>query len=275
MVSRARRRFPIALLSDFGYRDHYTGVMKGVIASIAPEAPVVDLTHGIPAQSVAAGAIALAQSWRFFPQKTIFLAVVDPGVGTNRLPIAVESRAGARFVGPDNGLLWAAAEAAGVEHIVQLRAPRYRLKEVSATFHGRDIFAPVAAWLWRGVRIEALGPRLETMVRFEPSGEVSESERELKGAVIYIDGFGNLVTNISREHVERFARRFRGLRLLVRIGRGAPIEIRKAYGDAPLRAPLATFGSFDMLEVAVRDGNAADYFAAAAGVSVTIRAKRQ
>ena len=275
MVSRARRRFPIALLSDFGYRDHYTGVVKGVIASIAPEAPVVDLTHGIPAQSVAAGAIALAQSWRFFPQETIFLAVVDPGVGTKRLPIAVRSRAGTHFVGPDNGLLWAAAEAAGVERIVELRAPRYRLKEVSATFHGRDIFAPAAAWLSRGVKIEAFGPRLETMVRFDPSGEVRESERELRGAVIYTDGFGNLVTNISREHIERFARRFRGFRLLVRIGRSAPIEIRKAYGDARVRVPLATFGSFDMLEVAVRDGNAADYFAAAAGVSVTIRAKRQ
>ena len=275
MVSPARRRFPIALLSDFGYRDHYTGVMKGVIASIAPEASVIDLTHGIPAQSVAAGAIALAQSWRFFPQETIFLAVVDPGVGTKRLPIAVESRAGARFVGPDNGLLWAATQAAGVKRIVELRAPRYRLKEVSATFHGRDIFAPAAAWLWRGVRFETLGPKLETMVRFEPGGEVRESERELKGTVIYIDGFGNLVTNISREHIERFVRRFRGSRLLVRIGRSAPIEIRKAYGDARVRAPLATFGSFDMLEVAVRDGNAADYFAAAAGVSVTIRAKRE
>jgi S-adenosylmethionine hydrolase len=275
MVSPARRRCPIALLSDFGYRDHYTGVMKGVIASIAPEASVIDLTHGIPAQSVAAGAIALAQSWRFFPQETIFLAVVDPGVGTKRLPIAVESRAGARFVGPDNGLLWAAAEAASVKRIVELRTPRYRLEEVSATFHGRDIFAPAAAWLWRGVRLEALGPKLETMVRFEPGGEVRESERELKGTVIYIDGFGNLVTNISREHIERFVRRFRGSRLLVRIGRSAPIEIRKAYGDARVRAPLATFGSFDMLEVAVRDGNAADYFAAAAGVSVTIRAKRE
>jgi S-adenosylmethionine hydrolase len=275
MVSPARRHFPVALLSDFGYRDHYAGVMKGVIASIAPGASVVDLTHGIPPQSVAAGAIALAQSWRFFPQETIFLAVVDPGVGTKRLPIAVESRAGARFVGPDNGLLWAAAQAAGIKTIVELRTPRYRLKEVSVTFHGRDIFAPAAAWLWRGVRIEALGPRLETMARFEPGGEVRQSERELKGAVIYIDGFGNLVTNISREHVERFACRFRGNRLLVRIGRSAPIEIRKAYGDAPVRAPLATFGSFDMLEVAVRDGNAADYFAAAAGVSVTIRAKRQ
>jgi S-adenosyl-L-methionine hydrolase (adenosine-forming) len=217
----------------------------------------------------------LAQSWRFFPQETIFLAVVDPGVGTKRLPIAVESRAGARFLGTDNGLLWTAAQAAGVERIVELRAPRYRLKEVSATFHGRDIFAPAAAWLWCGVSLTALGPRLDTMVRLEPGGDVHESERELKGAVIYIDGFGNLVTNISREHVGRFVRRFRGFKLLVRIGRSAPIEIRKAYGDAPLRAPLATFGSFDMLEVAVRDGNAADYFAAAAGVSVTIRAKRQ
>src|SRR5216684_213694 len=121
---------PIVLLSDFGYRDHYAGVMKGVIATIAPHAAIVDLTHGIPAQSIAAGAIALAQSWRFFPRRSIFLAVVDPGVGTNRRAIAIETHTGARLVGPDNGLLWMAAAAAGIKAIVELRAPRYRLPEV-------------------------------------------------------------------------------------------------------------------------------------------------
>src|SRR5260370_30011028 len=170
MVSPARRRFPIALLSDFGCRDHYTGVMKGVIASIAPEASVIDLPHGVPAQSVAAGAIALAQSWRFFPQETIFLAVVDPGVGTKRLPIAVESRAGARFVGPDNGLLWAASQAAGVKRIVELRTPRYRLQAGGPTLHWRDNFAPAPAWVWRGVRVWAPWPQPDTIVPVRPAG---------------------------------------------------------------------------------------------------------
>src|SRR5579863_6246151 len=146
---RGRAATPIALLSDFGYRDHYVGVMKGVIASIAPGAQVIDLTHGIPPQAIGAGAIALEQSWRYFPARTIFVAVVDPGVGTGRLPIAVESKAGARFVGPDNGVLWSAARQAGIRRIVELRSPRYRLSDVSITFHGRDIFAPAAAHLWR------------------------------------------------------------------------------------------------------------------------------
>src|ERR1700730_11302946 len=118
---------PIAILTDFGYRDHYVGVMKGVIAGIAPNAPVIDITHGIPPQSVRAGAIALEQSWRFFPKNTVFLAVVDPGVGGSRLPIAVDTKAGARFVGPDNGVLYPAANEAGIRAVVELRAAKYRL----------------------------------------------------------------------------------------------------------------------------------------------------
>ena len=112
-----------------------------------------------PRTVIVAGAIALRESWRFFPQRTVFLAVVDPGVGTARAPIAIETRAGARFVGPDNGLLWLAAKEAGIKRIVELTSPRHRLTNVSATFHGRDIFAPAAAYLWRGTPISALGPR--------------------------------------------------------------------------------------------------------------------
>ena len=147
----------IAMLTDFGYRDHYVGAMKGVIATIAPAANIIDITHGIPPQSVMAGALALAQSWRFFPKGTIFLAVVDPGVGTSRLPIAIDTTSGARFVGPDNGLMYLAAKEAGIRRTVELRAARYRLKNVSATFHGRDIFAPAAAWLWSGTPIRRSG----------------------------------------------------------------------------------------------------------------------
>src|SRR5208283_1358176 len=147
---------PIALLTDFGYRDHYVGAMKGVIASIAPDARIIDITHGIAAQSVTAGAIALAQSWRFFPKRTVFLVVVDPGVGTARLPIAIETKTGARFVGPDNGVMSLAAKEVGIRHIVELRDPKYRLGNVSSTFHGRDIFAPAAAWLSKGAPITSL-----------------------------------------------------------------------------------------------------------------------
>jgi S-adenosyl-L-methionine hydrolase (adenosine-forming) len=266
---------PIVLLTDFGYRDHYVGVMKGVIASIAPAANVIDLTHGIPAQAIAAGAIALAQSWRCFPSRTIFVAVVDPGVGTSRRAIAVETATGARFIGPDNGVLWKAAEEAGIRRIVELTSLRYRLASVSATFHGRDIFAPAAAHLWPGVRLTAFGPELSGMLPLDSGPGVVEVGNELVGSIVYIDGFGNLVTNIDRKSFERFARRFRGFNLSVRIGKGKPIEILKAYGEARPRSSLATFGSFEMLEVAVRDGSAEEKFGATSGTRVTVRATRR
>ena len=264
-------RAPIAILTDFGYRDHYSGVLKGVIASISPQAPIIDLTHGVPAQQVLAGALVLRESVNFFPRRTVFLAVVDPGVGTDRKPIAIETRSGLRLVGPDNGLLWLAAERAEIKRIVELRSPRYRLPKVSASFHGRDIFAPAAAWLWRGVPIREFGPVLRTIERLDPAASVVESRDKLCGGVIYIDGFGNLVTNISRTTFQRFARRFQQCRLSIRIKGRASLGLYEAYAEAPQGAPLAIFGSFDLLEIAVRDGDAAKHFNAAPGAPVVIR----
>jgi S-adenosyl-L-methionine hydrolase (adenosine-forming) len=259
----------IALLTDFGYRDHYVGAMKGVIATIAPKTRVIDITHGIAPQSVTAGAIALQQSWRFFPKGTIFVAVVDPGVGTARLPIAIDTRAGAPFVGPDNGVLYLAANDAGIRRIVELRASKYRLKEVSATFHGRDIFAPAAAWLASGTPITSLGPTLKQMTQLSIEAPVRRN-KALEGKVIYIDGFGNLVTNIDRTALEVFAASFRVPQLSVTIVNGAPMEIVQAYGDAPTGAPLATFGSFGFLEIAIRDGSAASIFGVGEGAPVRV-----
>jgi S-adenosylmethionine hydrolase len=274
---RAAARPPIAILTDFGYRDHYAGAMKAVIASIAPAARVIDVTHGVPPQSVIAGALALRACWRFFPKGTIFLAVVDPGVGTARLPVAIETHAGARFVGPDNGLLWPAAEQAGFRRAVALRAPRYRLARVSATFHGRDIFAPAAAWLHRGARLAGFGPAVKQITRLEIAGARRQG-RKLRGSVIYIDHYGNLITNIDRETLRResLGRRsasFLGTELSVTIGHRAPIRIVEAYGEARRGAPLATFGSFDLLEIAVRDGSAAEEFGARHGVAVQVSVK--
>lgn len=277
--SRARRRAfpPIAILTDFGYRDHYVGALKGVIASITPEAPIIDLTHGIPPQAVAAGAIALQQAWRFFSARTIFLVVVDPGVGTTRRAIALETRAGARFVGPDNGVLWPAANEAGIINAVELSNPRYRLKEVGATFHGRDLFAPAAAYLGRGIRLGTFGPglALDELIRPPPPAAPREAGARLTGTVVYVDGYGNLVSNIDRARYERFAARFREFSLWVTIGRGTRIYPHNTYGEAPAGAALAIFGSFGTLEVAVRDGNAAERFAARPGTLVTVRAGRR
>ncbi len=277
MPSRSPRRkissradsAPIAILTDFGYRDHYVGAMKGVLASIAPDAPIIDITHGIPPQSLAAGAIALAQSWRFFPKRTVFLVVVDPGVGTTRLPIAIETMAGARFVGPDNGVMYLAAKDAGSKRIVELRDPKYRLKNVSSTFHGRDVFAPAAAWLSKGTPITSLGPTIPAMEQLSIATP-TQTGKTLLGEVIYVDAFGNLVTNLNRATLDAFGACFRAASLLVRIGKGASMEIFQAYGDVPSGVPLATLGSFELLEIAVRDGSAASRFGLSEGAPVKV-----
>lgn len=273
MPSQASRRPTIALLTDFGYRDHYAGVMKGVIATRAPEARVIDLTHGIAPQSIIEGAIVLRESWPYFPPRTIFLAVVDPGVGTGRSAIAIETRAGARLVGPDNGLLWMAANAAGIKRIVKLTERQYRLAKVSSTFHGRDVFAPAAAYLARGVRATALGPAVASIEKLEIPAP-TRAPRELRGEVIYVDGFGNLITNFDRARVDEFSASFPGKSLSVRLNRSAAMQIVDAYGRARKGAPLAIFSSFGLLEVAVREGNAASRFAASAGTPVSLRAGR-
>ena len=272
MARRASHGFPIAVLTDFGYRDHYAGVVKGVIASIAPAARVIDLTHGIPAQSIAAGAIALAQSWRYFPARTVFMAVVDPGVGTSRAPIAIETRAGARFVGPDNGLLSLAVEDAGLKRAVKLTSSRHRLSNVSSTFHARDIFAPAAAHLWCGTPLSSLGQPTRAIASLKLSSPL-RSAMELRGEVIYVDGFGNLVSNIDRAAAARFQSRFPAKTLSVRIKRSGAMQILDAYGRAPKGVPLALFGSFGLLEVAVRDGNASLHFAAGPGSPLSLVAR--
>lgn len=260
---------PIALLTDFGYRDHYVGVMKGVIARIAPAARIVDVTHGVPPQSILAGALALRESWAYFPKRTIFVGVVDPGVGTDRAAIAIETRAGARFIGPDNGLLAPAAEAAVIKSAVKLTSPRYRLSQVSNTFHGRDIFAPAAAHLWRGIALTSLGPRIEKIQELDLGGPV-RSGSTLKGRVIYVDGFGNLISNVDRSALAQLIARFPGRSAWIRIGSSAPMRIIEAYGHALKGTALATIGSFNLVEVAVRDGNAARRFGAGIGAALTV-----
>ena len=267
--SPSPRSGPIALLTDFGYRDHYVGAMKGVIANIAAGASVIDITHGIPPQSVSAGAIALRQSWRFFPKHTIFVSVVDPGVGTSRLPIAIDTDVGARFIGPDNGVLYIAAKDAGIKRVVELRSPRYRLANVSSTFHGRDVFAPAAAWLWAGTSMASLGPAVSSITPLSIAPAVQRG-KTLQGKVIYVDGFGNLVTNIDRAALDAFKASFRATRVLVRIAKGASMEIFQAYGDVPTGASLAFLGSFELLEIAIRDGSAASFLGLSEGAPVTV-----
>ena len=238
----------ITLLTDFGLDDAYVGVMHGVILGIAPDARVVDLTHAIPPQDVRAGAFQLRTAWRYFPAGTIHVAVVDPGVGTDRRIVAVSAGAHT-FVGPDNGVLrWAVDAAGGSSKIVAVEAPAYRLAQTSATFHGRDIMAPAAAHLAAGVPLAALGPALAGLLGQEfPAPNVVEEG--LRGEVIYVDHFGNAITNLPHPAGTLTAH------ALEVAGRQLPLA--PSYGFVPSGEALAVTGSSGFVEVAVRNGSAA------------------
>jgi S-adenosyl-L-methionine hydrolase (adenosine-forming) len=192
----------ITFLTDFGLQDDFVGTCHGVIAMIAPESRVIDLTHGIDPQAVLQGAIVLRNAIGFAPVG-VHLAVVDPDVGGNRRPIAVATRDGRRLVGPDNGLLLLAADELGIAAVHELAEPRFRLPEVSRTFHARDIFAPAAAHLAVGVPIADLGPQLDpaSLVRIElPRTEIGRSQ--VRATVLIVDRFGNVATNMRRAELD-------------------------------------------------------------------------
>jgi S-adenosylmethionine hydrolase len=177
-------------------------------------------------------------------------------------------------VGPDNGLMAPAATEAGIRRIVELDPSRYRPKApVSTTFHGRDVFAPAAAYLWNGKRLASLGRPITAIERMHIAEPV-ESARSLIGRIIYIDGYGNLITNIRRSDLERLAARFPGIDLLVKIPKGAAIELFNTYADVPTGAPLATIGSFELMEIAVRERNAAARYSLGLGATVKVVLKR-
>ncbi|MDZ4765003.1 MAG: SAM-dependent chlorinase/fluorinase [Chloroflexota bacterium] len=275
----------IALLTDFGTTDIYVGVMKGVITAICPDARIVDITHAIPAHDVRAGAVALLSAYRYFPPDTTFVVVIDPGVGSSRLPIAVNA-GGFRFVAPDNGVISYALRAimhnGGGGQAVELTNSAYRLPRVSQTFHGRDIFAPAAAHLACGVPVTALGakaiePTLLPSPRLEREGATT-----LHSEVIGIDHFGNITTGIGwlTWQGERLALRspFGDVRAdfdptLARIETTGSelVGIRKTYAEVEPNDALALLGSSGFLEIAVREGSAAAQLALKLGAVITLK----
>lgn len=256
----------ITLTSDFGLRDGYVGAMKGVICSIAPDARIVDVAHLIPPQDVVHGAFALAHAAPFFPVGTIHVGVVDPGVGTARAPICVVCD-GQYFVGPDNGLFAICAHEAKTWEVYQLTNAAFFRPEVSPTFHGRDIFAPVGAHLARGVRPAQLGPRLDKPRPLELP-LLAEEDGVLYGEVVYIDSFGNAVTNISQPHLAALAHRAPH----ITVGNATIHGISRTYADRAPQSPLALMGSGGLLEIAVCCGHAATQLALTRGSAVTLRA---
>jgi S-adenosylmethionine hydrolase len=235
--------------------------MKGVIATRAPGHPVIDVTHGIPPQDVRAGAVVLAQAARWFPKGTVHVAVVDPGVGSDRAALCIETRS-ALFVGPDNGVLTLAVPAASRLRTFALTNERFHVTPRSATFHGRDVFAPVAAALAGGTAPAELGPETEASVELEsPEPEIVGDA--LVGRIIYVDGFGNLVTNVPAEALPREE-------LAIDVGGRAVGGLGRSYADGAPGGPVAVIGSWGLLEIAVRNGSAAATLGAGIDTSVRI-----
>ncbi len=245
----------ITLLTDFGSKDPYVAAMKGVIISIAPHVRLVDITHEISKFNVIEGAFVLASAAKYFPKGTIHVGVVDPGVGTKRRAIIVSTKS-YLFVGPDNGLLMLAANNEELLGVYEIVNPKYMLRDISSTFHGRDIFAPVAAHLANGVQPEEIGKKVEDYVKL-PFPEPKVREYQVSGRVIYIDGFGNIVTNICREIINELGIK-KGDIIHVKIGEHVlRLPFYKSYGYVQKGELLALIDSYNMLEIAVNMGNAA------------------
>ncbi len=238
-------------LTDFGLKDHYVGVMKGVLLGMVPEAQCIDLSHEIPPQDVGEGAYLLGVSYRYFPRGTVFVAVVDPGVGTGRRGLLVEA-ADRFFVGPDNGLFTLVYQQEPDFEAYLLANKRFFREEVSHTFHGRDIFAPVAAHLLKGVLPKDFGPRVEDPLRL-PWPEPLPKAAEVKGVIIHVDRFGNLVSNISAEILK-------GRRIREVIFKGQSLPFKRTYAEVAPGEPLALIGSDGFLEIAVSRGSAVARF---------------
>jgi S-adenosylmethionine hydrolase len=255
----------IAFLTDFGGKDHYAGTLKGVVLGICPDATCVDITHDIPPHDVMAGALELAAAYKYFPPGTVFVVVVDPGVGSARRPIAAEVGA-YRFVAPDNGVLTVVFQETAPRRVVELSERRYARPTVSRTFEGRDRFAPAAAWMAKGIELTAFG---RTLTRWQslnvPAPVVSDLQ--VTGEVLRVDRFGNLITNVDRRTFDRFAS---GSRIEIVAGGQTVGKVVLAYADADPGSLCALFGSSEHLEVAVNGGNAAERLGLARGASVTI-----
>ncbi|MCW4010917.1 MAG: SAM-dependent chlorinase/fluorinase [Candidatus Bathyarchaeota archaeon] len=256
----------ITLTTDFGLKDPYIAEMKAAILSICPNANIVDITHQVDKFKVPTGAFILASAAPFFPKDTIHVAVVDPGVGTQRRPIILETPRGF-FVGPDNGLLVLAAKAQGIKQARVIAHRRFMLPHVSATFHGRDVFAPAAAHLANGAALEEFGPEITDFA--QPSFvQIKRTSEKLLGEVLHVDDFGNIITNIRAADLPDF--------------KGAPIQVTlkshtlpqtvlsRTYGNAEPEAHVVLIGSHGYLEVALNQGSAAAKFGVKAGDAVAV-----
>jgi S-adenosyl-L-methionine hydrolase (adenosine-forming) len=244
----------ITLLTDFGMKDHFVGAMKGVMLGINPDIQMVDISHSIPPHDILSAAFTLSQACFYYPPGTIHLAVVDPGVGTARRAMAV-STGGHYFVAPDNGILGYVLEKADGFTAHEITADHYFHKPVSLTFHGRDIFAPVAAWISRDIPLQKFGPALKQPVPLKMPAVTRIQDALIQGTVLGSDHFGNLITNLRPEDVPAFSGSGRACKIVA-----AQREIRvfkRTFGDGPPGELFVIPGSCGYLEIVMRDRSAA------------------
>ena len=258
----------ITLTTDFGLAGPYVAAMKGVVLSINPVATIIDVSHAVRPQDVRGGALLLADSVHWFPAGVVHIGVVDPGVGTARRIIAFEA-AGQHFVGPDNGLFSLITARVQPERIVAVENPRYRLTPTSATFHGRDIMAPAAAHLSRGLDLDALGPRLDSIVALEWS-EPQLLANGLVGQVESLDAFGNVITNLRAGHLAALG----AGPLTIAHGPHEAFGLLQTYGEGTAGDLVALIGSSGRLELAVVEGSAAARLNAHVGDEIIVRPAR-
>ncbi|MGO9088719.1 MAG: S-adenosyl-l-methionine hydroxide adenosyltransferase family protein [Candidatus Sulfotelmatobacter sp.] len=258
----------ITLTTDFGINDHFVGAMKGVILDIVPEAAIVDISHAVQAFDVLDGALAISQAYAYFPNGTIHVVVVDPGVGTERRPILASSD-GYHFVAPDNGVLsmvYAREERVHVRHIT---AEHYFRQPVSSTFHARDVFAPVAAYLAKMVDSHKFGDEIEDYVRFAAPKPKAVSENRLRGVVLKVDRFGNLITNVTPDDAPALFAGQPGTFKIV-VGKSEITTIRGAYAEGAAGEVFGVLGSMGYLEIAANRAPATQITGASKGSEVTI-----
>jgi S-adenosylmethionine hydrolase len=256
----------ITLTTDYGTNDHLVGAMKGVIFGINPEVNIVDITHGVLAHDILDGALTIGQAYRYYPPKTVHVVVVDPGVGTARRPILVASDQH-YLIAPDNGVLSAVYDQTEALTVWNLTSEHYFRAPVSKTFHGRDIFAPVAAWLTKSWQTSAFGEPITDFVRFALPKPKADG-RVIKGVVLRVDHFGNLITNLTQENAAAiFADE---AKFTLKVGNGSVSTIVPTFAQGPAGTPVAIIGSSGYLEISINRGNAARTLGSMRGAEVTV-----
>lgn len=256
----------VTLTTDYGERDGFVGAVKGVLLSFCSEARLLDITHQISAFNIEEAAFVFHSGAQFFPKGTIHLVVVDPGVGGERRPIAVRTTRGI-YVGPDNGVFSGVYASGRNVEVFHFNKRRFFLKKVSSTFHGRDLFAPVVGHLLQGVPLEKMGTPIQNYVRF-PVSKVKRRGRGLEGGIIHIDHFGNAITNITEEDLQRLGS---PRRISVHVGELKLHGVSKTFSSVKKGEPVVLIGGSGLLEIAIREGNAAQEIGVRLGDPVNVQ----